>query len=342
MATRHSPFVVAAAFSVCTSSPSAIGRLPALAGSPQDQSVGCSAPVASGSQTLTLSVGGHARTVIVHLPPGPGGHALPLLLNMHGSGSSALGQERFTGMDATADADGFIVAYPQGAIQAGSGFEWNVPRVPLPGGTAVPAGAADDVSFLTEVVTTLEHRYCVEPTRIFATGFSGGGRMASQLACDASTIFAAVAPVSGLRMPSPCGGARPVSVLSFHGTADRVDPYDGHGQAYWIDSVPRAAQEWAAQNGCHAAPTTSEPAQGAVLTTYDACLASSTIELYTLAGGGHRWPGGPPLAAALAQLLGPQVTSVSANDTMWRFFAAHPLESARAAAASSPTADSRR
>jgi polyhydroxybutyrate depolymerase len=339
-ATRHHPLVVAVVLGVCASSPSAVGQVSTLEGSPQDQGVGCSAPVVPGSHTLTLSVNGHARTVIVHLPPGYGGHALPLVLNMHGSGATALGQERFTGMDATADADGFIVAYPQGAIQAGSGFEWNVPHVPLPGGAAVPAGAADDVSFLAEVVTTLEHRYCVEPARIFATGFSGGGRMASQLACDASAIFAAVAPVSGLRMPSPCRGARPVSVLSFHGTADRVDPYDGHGQAYWTDSVPRAAQEWAAQNGCHATPTTSEPAHGVVLTTYDACLKASAVELYTLAGEGHRWPGGPPIAAALAQLLGPEVATISADATMWRFFAAHPFPSARAAAASSHTTDS--
>jgi poly(3-hydroxybutyrate) depolymerase len=34
------------------------------------------------------------------------------VLNMHGSGSTAAAQDQFTGMDATADASGFIVAYP--------------------------------------------------------------------------------------------------------------------------------------------------------------------------------------------------------------------------------------
>ncbi|HEY6358305.1 MAG TPA: PHB depolymerase family esterase [Vicinamibacterales bacterium] len=270
-------------------------------------------------------VDGRARTLIVHVPTGYGGHAVPLVLNMHGSGSSAFGQERLTGMDATADANEFLVVYPQGAIPARSGFDWNVPHVPLAGGAEVPAGAADDLSFLTQVVGTLKHRFCVDPRRIFATGFSGGGRLASQLACDASTMFAAVAPVSGLRRPSPCAPARPVSVISFHGTADPVDPYQGHGQAYWIDSVPQAAQAWAAQNGCAVAPITSEPASGVMLTTYAACLQSSAVELYTLAGEGHEWPGGPPLGAAITRLLGPPFDGVDANAVMWRFFSAHPL-----------------
>ena len=177
---------------------------------------------------------------IVHIPSGyQDARPVPLVLNMHGSQSTALAQEAFTGMDATSDADGFIVVYPQGAIPAGSGFEWNVPGQPLFGGAAVPAGAADDVSFLEQLVTLLEQRYCVAENRVYATGFSGGARMASQLGCDASTVFAAVAPVSGLRYPSPCPSMRAVPVISFHGTADPVDPFSGHGQAYWTYSVLR-------------------------------------------------------------------------------------------------------
>jgi polyhydroxybutyrate depolymerase len=63
-----------------------------------------------------------------------------------------------------------------------------------------------------------------------------------------------------------------------------------HGPAYWSDSVPEAAQEWAAENGCAATPIISELAPGVVLTTHAACLQSSAVELYTLAGEGHEWP----------------------------------------------------
>ena len=93
---------------------------------------------------------------------------------------------------------GFIVAYPQALIPDAGGYDWNIPGVPLLGGQNPPANAANDVTFLTGLVRSLEARYCVSTSRVYATGMSGGGRMVSQLACDASQTFAAVAPVCGL------------------------------------------------------------------------------------------------------------------------------------------------
>ena len=114
---------------------------------------GCGKAGAPGTVTLRPTIGGRARVIIVHLPSGYRGTTpVPLVLNMHGSQSTALAQEALTGMDATSDADDFIVAYPQGDIRAGSGFEWNVPGQPLFGGAAVPSGAPDDVSFLEHLV----------------------------------------------------------------------------------------------------------------------------------------------------------------------------------------------
>ena len=258
---------------------------------------GCGTAATPGSTTLTLTIGGRQRVVIVHLPSGYSGSSkVPLVLNMHGSGSTAADQEAFTGMDATADTDGFIVAYPQGLIPSGAGFDWNVPGVPLVGGEAVPAGSADDVAFLTSLVGILEHRYCIDSTRVYATGFSGGARTASQLACDASGTFAAVAPVSGLRHATPCPATRAVPVLTFHGTADPVDPYDGHGQAYWTYSVPQAAKDWATQDGCSATAAVSTPDPGVTLTRYPGCAGGASVELYTITGEGHEWPGGPQLS----------------------------------------------
>ena len=102
------------------------------------------------------------------------------------------------------------MAYPQGLIAASGGFDWNIPGVPLFGGSYPPPGSADDVAFLTGLVPALAARYCI----------------------DTSRVFAAVAPVAGLRLPSPCPATRPVPVIVFHGTADPIDPYNGHGQAY--------------------------------------------------------------------------------------------------------------
>jgi polyhydroxybutyrate depolymerase len=295
----------------------ALGSL--AAGVSSGASGGCGA--AAGSQTLSLSVGGHARTAIVHVPSGySGAKPVPLVLNMHGSGSTAEAQEKFTGMDATADSAGFIVAYPQALIPDGTGFDWNIPGVPLIHGRAVPAGAADDVSFLTTLVGRLEQRYCIDAHRVYATGFSGGARMSSQLGCDDANVFAAVAPVSGLRLPAPCPAKQAVPVISFHGTADPVDPYAGHGQPYWTYSVAAAEVDWARHDGCTSAPVVSHPASTVTLTAYAGCRNGATVELYSIKGEGHEWPDGPPPPRPYLAVLGPQSTAVDADKLIWGFF----------------------
>jgi polyhydroxybutyrate depolymerase len=116
-----------------------------------------------------------------------------------------------------------------------------------------------------------------------------------------------------------------VPVVSFHGTADPIDPYGGHGQKYWTYSVQDAAKRWAAHDGCGAKPTVSHAAQGVTLTAYRGCRNGGAVELYSIAGEGHEWPGGPTLPSILTRVLGPQSNAVDANAVMWRFFRAHPL-----------------
>jgi polyhydroxybutyrate depolymerase len=278
-----------------------------------------------GSTTLSIKVNGFTRTVIVHVPRGSSGTTpLALILNLHGSGSTARDQEGFTRMNETANVSGFIVAYPQALIPDGVGFDWNVPGVPLVGGRAVPPKSANDVKFLTSLVGIMESKYCVNPHEVYATGFSGGARMTSQLACDESGLFAAFAPVSGLRRPKLCPTLRSVPVISFHGSADTVDPFVGHGQKYWTYSVTTAAKDWSTQDHCTSAAH-STPVNGVELTKYGGCSNAAQVELYEITGEGHEWPGGPTLPSSITGLLGPQSSLVNANELMWTFFQAHPL-----------------
>jgi polyhydroxybutyrate depolymerase len=180
------------------------------------------------------------------------------------------------------------------------------------------------VKFLAALVGVMESKYCVNPKEVYATGFSGGARMTSQLACDESGLFAAVAPVSGLRRPTPCPTTRSVPVISFHGSADPVDPFAGHGQKYWTYSVTTAAKDWSSQDHCTTVAHT-QPVNGVKVTTYGDCSNGAQVELYEIIGEGHEWPGGPTLPSAYTAALGPQSNLVSANELMWAFFKAHPL-----------------
>ncbi|MGH3301930.1 MAG: extracellular catalytic domain type 1 short-chain-length polyhydroxyalkanoate depolymerase [Streptosporangiaceae bacterium] len=323
MASAGAALLLAAGIAGCGgagASPVTAGTLPPASGTS-----GCGHHEASGSLQYTLTVSGHRRTVIVHIPAGYSGkRKLALVLNLHGSDSTASAEETFSGMDTTADADHFIVAYPQALISDRTGYDWNIPGVPLFNGKFPPAGAPSDVAFLTTLVRDLAGRYCVALSRVYATGVSGGGRMASQLACDASRVFAAVAPVAGLRYPSPCPASRPVPVIAFHGTADPIDPFSGRGYGSWTYSVPAAAQMWAGHNQCAASPQATA-GRGYRLTRYTACSGGTQVELYSITGEGHEWPGGPAMPKVITSVLGPQSDAVSANALMWAFFRAHPL-----------------
>jgi polyhydroxybutyrate depolymerase len=286
---------------------------------------GCG-PGSPGSTTLSLVVDGFTRTVIVHVPRNStNASPLALVLNLHGSASTASAQEVMTNMDVTADANNFIVAYPQALVPFRTGFEWNVPGYPLASGVPVPANAPNDVQFLTELVGLLEGRYCVNSSTVYATGYSGGAREVSQLACTSSSVFAAVAPVDGLRRPSPCPTKRAVPVIAFHGTADQVNPFGGSGQPYWTYSVSAAAKMWAQQDYCSARAKVTKPVPTVKLVSYSRCSGSTVVRLYEVIGEGHQWPGGPPVPPSVIAELGPQSNAISANSLMWSFFKAHPL-----------------
>lgn len=287
-------------------------------------SLGCKAKSHLGSRMLSISLGGNARRAIVHVPTSWNSHIpAPLVLNLHGTGSTAVLEESFSGMDSASNQYRFIVIYPQAFIPSGNGFVWNVPNVSLYGDGPIPVGAVNDVGFLKSLVTYVEARYCIDKSRVYASGYSRGGRMSSQLACDGSTIFAAVAVIAGLRLPDPCPAIRPVPIIAFHGSADTVNPYNGSSASYWTYSVPTAAAKWATQDSCSTSSTSSNA--GYSLVIYSGCRANVKIELYSVIGEGHEWPGGPTQPQAVTNALGPQSNAVSATSLMWTFFVQHPM-----------------
>lgn len=274
---------------------------------------------APGQSVVSVGFAGKRYPVTVHVPASAPAIA-PLVLNLHGSGSSGAGQLSYSNMAASADANGYLAAFPEGAISYQGGLSWTVPGVGTP-----PAGARDDVGFLDQVVTTLTGALCADPHRIHLTGYSGGGRMASAFACARPERIAAIAPVAGLRAgrpapgntsvpdPASCRPGVPVPVIAFHGKQDATNPYDGGGTDLWQYSVPVAQQRWAAIDGCGTGPVSTQVSTHVTRTTY------CDVQLYTVADGGHTWPGSPQAKPE----NGNTTHEIDANTLMWRFFAAH-------------------
>jgi polyhydroxybutyrate depolymerase len=284
------------------------------------QAVPASAPATAG-EPRTLQAGGVTRRYFLYLPSTwHRGRPAPLVLVFHGGGGRASGIAPHTGFSRLAEREGFVVAYPQGL-----NGRWNDGRG--------YAATHDDVGFVRTLLDTLERELSIDPRRVYATGISNGAMFAYRLACDLPGVFAAVAPVAGAMpadLASACAHTQPVSVLAFQGTADPLMPYTGGGVARRrgrVLSAERSIAFWATTSGCTAAPaTTLEPdlvLDGGTRvrrTVYGGCRDGTAVELYTIEGGGHTWPGGPPVSGSVGRVT----RDVDATAIIWAFFAQHP------------------
>jgi polyhydroxybutyrate depolymerase len=272
-----------------------------------------------------MGYGDRERTALIHVPPGyDKGKPGPLVLVLHGGGGNAANAVRMSRMDEPADKKGFLVAYPDGTGRFKDILHtWNAWDCC---GYAME-NRVDDVGFLRALVGELEKIYAIDPKRIYVTGLSNGAIMSHRLGCEASDIFAAIAPVAGGLNTDSCVPATPVSVIMFHGTADTHFRYNGGDGVRVPGSAPRqdkpipyAFATWSRIDGCTAKP---KEKSGHVET--ERCSGGrngNEVVLVTIEGQGHAWPGGVP--GIRNGNVDKPTTEISATDTMVDFFLAHP------------------
>jgi len=246
------------------------------------------------------------------------GEPIPLLLVLHGAGGQGAGMAQHTGLSEPATRRGYAVAYPDGIAR-----RWNDGR----GNGATH----DDVEFIRLLLDSLGRELPVDPRRIYATGISNGAGLAYRLACDLPGRFAAIAPVAGApaaAIEERCATTRPVSVISFQGTRDRLMPYEGGDVSIRRGRVLPAQQSaalFADVNGCTlppavtAEPDTVQDGTRVMRSVYSGCHDGREVVLYTIEGGGHTWPGGPPVG----RLVGRVSRDLDATRTMLDFFDRH-------------------
>ena len=199
-------------------------------------------------------------------------------------------------MDTSSDARGYIVAYPEGIATS-----WNAGDCCGDSWT----DSVDDVQFTRDLLGAIEADYCIDPKRVFATGFSNGGFLSHRLGCEMSDVFAAIAPVAGVlgdvRRRS-CKPKRAIPVLDFHGTADPVVPYNGGtpfiniGMGIVVPIRARHARvlgerrTGASRRRSRSSRTATRRAPSGRL-----CKGGANVVHCKIDQGGHQWPGGVAL-----------------------------------------------
>ncbi len=280
-------------------------------------------PVVPGDHTRSVRVGMQDRLYSLHVPPSyDSRRPTPVVLALHPFATNGAMMARISGLGETADREGFLLAYPNGTGR-GAFLRWNVQ------GRA--GEGADDVGYIAAVLDDLAAVADVDPRRVYATGFSNGGMMCYRLASELSGRIAAVAPVAGTMTTAEVETMRPVPILHFHGTRDKLVTYGGRvwreTRSSRFKGVDETVRSWAAINGCPATPVEVELPRDAddnlVIrrVVYGPGRDASEVVLYTIEGGGHTWPGRPPIGS----FLGATALDLKANDLIWEFFRKHPM-----------------
>lgn len=269
-----------------------------------------------GSALLKMDFAGRTRRYLLHIPPSHDAtKPAALVMVLHGATQSPESAEHMSRMSELADQNDFLAVYPSGTSRnAGD-------RIPTWNSGACCAYAMqkniDDVGFLTALIDRLVHENNVDPKRVYVTGISNGAMMSYRLACEASSKIAAIAPVEGAQ-DTPCHPTDRVSVLVFHGTADRLVPFNGGSTPFQMGSkrsdtpVLDTVSFWARQDGCSATPEHRESTE-VHTDLYSGCQDGTAVSLYAIQGGRHMWPG--------LRISG---NHVPASDLIWAFFSAHP------------------
>jgi polyhydroxybutyrate depolymerase len=249
----------------------------------------------AGDFTRQLDVQGVSRSFLLHVPASyDPGQVTPLVLTFHGKGSEADGAAYISQMTNSSDARGFIVAYPNGA-----GANWN----------CCNNTGSDDVAFADALIEAISDDYCVQPSHVFAAGYSNGGYMAYRLMCELSARITAIAVIEGGLAIQSCKPSRPIAVIQFHGTSDEPVPY-----AEGVQANQRARE----LNECASESSIVYDRGDVTCELWPACAKASAVELCTIEGGGHQWPGGGEI-----DCLGHLSQDIDATDAIGDFFAAH-------------------
>jgi len=269
-------------------------------------------PIAPGEQHGTLTVDGIERSYVLHIPASyDPASPTPLVIVLHGFTMPAGLMVAMTGMETAAGERGAISVFPQalGEIPLWNWLQW--------------ADFPDDAEFLERLVEHLAGELCIDHDQVFAAGLSNGGGMVQRLACDRPDLLAGAGIVAGTYTVCP---AR-VPLIAFHGDADPLVPYEGGSSEAFSTvrflPVRPSVSEWARGLGCDSLPLITRSGGAIELSTFVNCPAGDgQVQLYTVLGGGHTWPGA---AIELPGFItGPTTQEIDATELMLDFFLGPP------------------
>jgi polyhydroxybutyrate depolymerase len=254
------------------------------------------------------------RHYILRVPPAYDGKSpKPLVVVLHGWGTSGTLAEGYTKMADGADKHGYISVFPDGLGQTKG---WNAGFIDLSG------QKKDDVKFVSDLIDEVSRQVKVDPNRIYVCGHSNGAFLTHAVGAGIGNRLAAIGAVAGTigiprantHVPDP---KWPVNVLIFHGKQDPTVAFSQTSKALLTGyGAEESAKWWADKDGISAPPKVTKVG-GIETTTYGGTSKGPEVVLITSETGIHAWPGG-------YNDKGPEtVFGANAADLLFAFFDRH-------------------
>ena len=263
---------------VSSSSEAAPASSETVSSSSAEPEIDCSGKTLKANTELTID----GRKVIVKFPADfAGNKAVPMIINYHQIYGSAAGWAEESKIGQVALADGAISIYPDG-VEGSMGQAWNVGPC---------CTTADDVQFTRDIIKEMTEKACVNPKRIYASGWSMGGGMTNYAGCVLSDVIAAgVSSAFDLSQEvldgGQCNPTRGFPILNYRSTNDGVVNYNG-GLSQIVAGMPitfLGAKEnfaaWGRLNACTGEPVQNVP--GNNCETYENCKDGAKVTLCSL------------------------------------------------------------
>jgi acetylxylan esterase len=221
-----------------------------------------------------------------------------ILVAAHGCTESGPYFYETTGFSTLADEYGFIVIYPSSSEPDGC---WDTSSA----GALRPDGGSDPEGIMS-MITYTERRYHANPGRVYVTGASSGGMMASVLLGDYPNVFAAGAIFMGVPFgcnlacasipttltPAQWGAVVRNADPGYHGPRPRVQIWHGTADANVLyANFGQEISQWTDVLGVSQTPlATDHPEPGWTRTVYGPNENDIEVEAYRILGAGHDLP----------------------------------------------------